>query len=60
SGSRDRHPPPGGHETQDMPHCQLRFIQYVVFHSLIVSWHSGAENCHMIIFPPWYTSGNSP
>lgn len=58
SGSADRHPLPAGQETQYVTYPQLEFIPYVVFQALIVTCRSAADNGALLIFPPWYTSGN--
>lgn len=58
-GSADRHSPPAGPETQDVPHHQLRLLPYVVFQAMIVTCGSAAEMGASLISPPWYTSGKS-
>jgi len=58
-GSADRHGPPSGAGTPYAVWSPADGTLYVVFRGQIVTPLSGAKDGALLIFPPWYTSGNS-
>lgn len=52
-GSADRHSPPAGQETQDVPHHQLRLLPYVVFRPYFLTRRAAADIAALLIPSPW-------